>query len=56
MRASRTVVWLLAGGLSVATLAAQQASVPGATPAQDIYNNSVHYARGQSLQPVFEGW
>ena len=27
-----------------------------ATWAQDVYNNSVRYTRGQSVQPVFEGW
>jgi hypothetical protein len=56
MRASRTIVWMAAGMLGAVSLSAQQANVPGASPAQDIYNNSVHYARGQSLQPVFEGW
>ena len=31
--------------------------MPGATQTQDgVYNNSVRYARGQSIQPVFEGW
>lgn len=24
--------------------------------AQDVYNNSVRYSKGQSVQPVFEGW
>ena len=38
-------------------VAAQQPAVPAAAPSQDgIYNNSVRYARGQSIQPVFEGW
>ena len=37
--------------------AAQQAGVPGTTQTQDgVYSNSVRYAKGQSLQPVFEGW
>ena len=31
--------------------------MPGTTQTQDgVYSNSVRYARGQSLQPVFEGW
>ena len=39
------------------TLAAQQSGVPGSTQSQDgVYSNSVRYAKGQSLQPVFEGW
>ena len=34
-----------------------QRQQPAAAPSQDgIYNNSVRYARGQSIQPVFEGW
>jgi hypothetical protein len=30
--------------------------MPAMGSGQDIYSNSVHYARGQSVQPVFEGW
>ena len=29
---------------------------PGPAGATDVYSNSVRYARGQSIQPVFEGW
>ena len=25
-------------------------------PTQDVYTNTVRYSRGQSVQPVFEGW
>ena len=28
----------------------------GVAGAQDVYNNSVRYSKGQSVQPVFEGW
>lgn len=40
-----------ASGLTIAFLLL--ATVAGA---QDVYNNSVRYSRGQSIQPVFEGW
>ena len=36
-----------------ALLAQPPASIAGA---QDIYSNTVRYNRGQSIQPVFEGW
>ena len=39
-----------------AAAAAAQPPPTGASPTQDIYSNSVRYARGQSIQPVFEGW
>ena len=57
MRLSRAIaigiVVSVSGGIAVA----QQSGVPGTTQTQDgVYSNSVHYARGQSLQPVFEGW
>jgi hypothetical protein len=45
-------VFLLLGSL----LGAAQTGTPGAVSTQHIYSNSVHYARGQSVQPVFEGW
>ncbi len=34
------------------------AQAPSAAPgsAPDVYSNTVRYARGQSVQPVFEGW
>ena len=52
-RCGCVVVLLLA---TAAQVAAQTAS-PGATSgSQDVYTNSVRYARGQSIQPVFEGW
>jgi hypothetical protein len=36
---------------------AQQAGAPAGTQTADgVYSNSVRYARGQSVQPVFEGW
>jgi hypothetical protein len=57
MRDSRLLV---VGGvvLAVVTAAAQQSpSAPGSIQSQDgIYSNSVRYASGQSIQPVFEGW
>src|SRR5262245_45241325 len=41
--------------LSVAPLAAQ--APPGTAPgSQEVYSNTVRYTRGQSVQPVFEGW
>ena len=49
-------------GIAVVVIAAsgavaQQSGVPGTTQTQDgVYSNSVRYAKGQSLQPVFEGW
>ena len=42
--------------LGAAALTARQAGTPGPAGAQDVYSNSVRYARGQSIQPVFEGW
>lgn len=48
---------LLAGVVLLGVVsAAQQAGPPGPAGATDIYSNSVRYARGQSVQPVFEGW
>ena len=54
------VTGLLAG---TASLTAQQPAPPPAGPtaagvpgADGVYTNSVRYARGQSIQPVFEGW
>jgi hypothetical protein len=50
-------IGLVVVSLSGAVAVAQQSGVPGTTQTQDgVYSNSVHYARGQSLQPVFEGW
>ena len=58
MRPSRAIGWLCAGVLlSVGVARAQQAGSPGPTASADgIYTNSVRYAKGQSVQPVFEGW
>ncbi len=42
--------------LSTVPVAAQTASPGAAGGTQDLYSNSVRYARGQSIQPVFEGW
>jgi len=44
----RTVI---SSGMAVAVLL-----LATAAGAQDIYNNSVRYSKGQSVQPVFEGW
>jgi hypothetical protein len=58
MRPSRAIGWLCAGvWLGVGVAHAQQAGTPGGTQTHDgIYSNSVRYAHGQSVQPVFEGW
>lgn len=49
--------WLMAGVLlGAVSLGAQQTGPPGPAGATDVYSNSVRYARGQSVQPVFEGW
>ena len=53
MRSSASVVALL---FLSPLWAAAQTGTPSAASTQDIYSNSVHYARGQSVQPVFEGW
>ena len=45
--------------LGVVSLAAQQQGGPpgpAGVGAEGVYSNSVRYARGQSIQPVFEGW
>ena len=51
MERSVVIGWVLAGlCLGIGTLAAQQPAAPATLPAQDgIYNNSVRYARGQSI-------
>ena len=58
MRDSRTFLCSAIVGLAVTVVAAQQPpGTPSTTQTQDgVYSNSVRYARGQSLQPVFEGW
>ena len=66
MRRVRSPLGLGVGvSIGAASLGAQQAgapappgagSPPGPAGAQDVYSNSVRYARGQSVQPVFEGW
>ena len=43
------VLGAFSGGL------AQAPSTSGAS-APDVYSNTVRYNRGQSIQPVFEGW
>jgi hypothetical protein len=53
MRSSASVLVFL---LLASLLGAAQTGTPSAASTQDIYSNSVHYARGQSVQPVFEGW
>ena len=55
--AIRLMLPVCLAGLTFASTSAQQAGTPGVTQTADgVYSNSVHYARGQSLQPVFEGW
>lgn len=55
--AIRLMLPVCLAGLTLASTSAQQAGTPGVTQTADgVYSNSVHYARGQSLQPVFEGW
>jgi len=58
MERSVVIGWVLAElCLGIGAVAAQQPAAPASMPAQDgVYNNSVRYARGQSIQPVFEGW
>jgi hypothetical protein len=50
----------LAGALAVlGVLAGPAGAQPRQRPptaTEDVYSNSVRYARGQSVQPVFEGW
>src|SRR5688500_5547828 len=63
MMRHRYTIGLMVAGLcagAAITSAQQPVGAPsiGATSAAgtEIYNNSVRYARGQSIQPVFEGW
>ena len=58
MRLSRAItLWIAGAAGSGAIVVAQQTGTPGVTQTVDgVYSNSVRYARGQSLQPVFEGW
>ena len=37
-------------------VASAQHGTAGASTTQDLYANSVRYTRGQSIQPVYEGW
>ena len=48
------LLWLSATALTQSK--PPQAGFPDPAGAQDVYSNSVRYARGQSIQPVFEGW
>jgi hypothetical protein len=50
--------WLLGLSILTASVAAQQPpGTPSTIQTQDgVYSNNVRYARGQSVQPVFEGW
>ena len=54
----RRVTYCLAAALALVTqsMAWAQSSSAGSAPAQEVYSNSVRYSRGQSIQPVFEGW
>ena len=66
MRRVKVIAWALAGlcagaaGAAVGNAAAQQPvgapSIGSTSASGEIYNNTVRYARGQSVQPVFEGW
>ena len=58
MRLLRAItLWIAGAAVSGAIVVAQQTGTPGVTQTVDgVYSNSVRYARGQSLQPVFEGW
>ena len=56
MRGAAAASLVMGVVLGAVSLAAQQAGPPGPAGAQDVYSNSVRYARGQSIQPVFEGW
>ena len=47
------VFWAIATAVVLAPIAAAQTATGSA---QDIYSNNVKYSRGQSVQPVFEGW
>ncbi len=47
---------VLAGLLLSTAEGAGPSQTPGARGTDDLYANSVRYARGQSIQPVFEGW
>ena len=54
---SRLGPWA-AVGLALVAQALGSAQAPSAAPgsAPEVYSNTVRYARGQSVQPVFEGW
>ncbi len=45
-------------GWAIVALLLVQPAQAGQAPAtaQEVYNNSVRYTRGQSIQPVYEGW
>jgi hypothetical protein len=54
----RAVVSIRSAILLLLSFAAAAAAQPPATSpgTQDVYSNSVRYASGQTVQPVFEGW
>jgi hypothetical protein len=57
MRRARVLVRLaVVAAITTPVAAVGQSSTAPAGGAQDIYSNSVRYATGQSIQPVFEGW
>jgi len=52
----KSLGWMLALLCLSSLSSAGQSRAPNAAGTQEIYSNSVRYARGQSIQPVFEGW
>ena len=57
MRQSRVLAVVVGVSVAVGTAAAQQTGAPGSVQTEGgVYTNNVRYARGQSVQPVFEGW
>ncbi len=44
------------GACTIVCLLLVQSNSSGQAPAQEVYSNTVRYTRGQSVQPVFEGW
>ena len=62
MSRSRVLGLVAAGLIGGVTLSASTfapsatADMQQAAASQEIYNNSIRYASGQSVQPVFEGW
>jgi hypothetical protein len=52
-----TLIWaLFLVALLVPARAGSQSAVSNTGSTQEVYANTVRYSRGQSVQPVFEGW